>query len=230
MIPSVLSFLARWQYLGAFVGIFLEEAGVPLPVPGDVFIAALGASGRAGHASFLVTTLVVFAATMSGSTLLFELSRRVGHPLLRRVGHRFGFSGERADRAEVWLTTHGAVTVAFGRLVPGFRIVLTVAAGALRMGRLTFLVGAAAASVLWAALYYWLGYLLGAGVTQMIRSAAGRAFHDPEVAGAIVVVLLLAIGAVIGTVLWKRRNREGPAAATAEAGAPAGPADEEAEG
>jgi membrane-associated protein len=223
--PAVLAFLARWQYVGAFVGIFLEEAGVPLPVPGDVFIAALGASGRAGHASYLMSTLVVFAATLSGSALLFELSRRVGHPLLRRVGHRFGFDGDRADRVEVWLTTHGSVTVALGRLVPGFRIVLTVAAGALRMRRTTFLVGAAAASVLWATIYYWLGYLLGAGVTQMIRTTAGRAYHNPEVAAAIVVVLLLAVAAVVGTLVWKRRNRQ----ATPEAIPEAPPPDEESE-
>jgi membrane-associated protein len=219
---AVLAFLARWQYLAAFVGIFAEEAGVPLPVPGDVFIAALGASGRAGHASFLMTTLVVFAATLSGSALLFEVSRRLGHPLLRKVGHRFGFSGERADRVETWLTTHGSVTVALGRLVPGFRIVLTVAAGALRMGRAQFLVGAAAASVLWAAIYYWLGYLLGAGVTQMIRSAAGRAYHNPEITAAIVVVLLLAVGAVVGTVLWKHRDREPDAARRGEPEPPSG--------
>ena len=221
MIASVLTFLARWQYLGAFVGIFLEESGVPLPVPGDVFIAALGASGRAGHASYLMTTLVVFTATISGSAILFEVSRRVGHSLLRRVGHRFGFDGARADRVEVWLQSHGSVTVALGRLVPGFRIVLTVAAGALKMGRVNFLVGAAAASVLWATIYYWLGYALGAGVTQMIRTAVGRAYHNPEVAAAIVVAGVLAIAAIVGTVVWKRRSSREAAADAEPAGPPA---------
>jgi membrane-associated protein len=205
MIHSVLAFLARWQYLGAFVGIFMEESGVPLPVPGDVFIAALGASGRAGHASYLLTTLVVFAATVTGSAVLFEISRRLGEPLLRRVGHRFGFSGARADRVEDWLNSHGALTVALGRLVPGFRILLTIAAGALRMGRASFLLGAAAASILWAAIYYWLGYALGAGVEQIIRSAAGRAVHNPEVVAAI-VVLIVAVVVAIGVMVVLRRK------------------------
>ncbi len=214
MIASVLAFLAQWQYLAAFVGIFLEESGVPLPVPGDVFIAALGASGRAGHASYLITTLVVFSATMLGSTILFEVSRRVGHPLLRRVGHRFGFDGERADRVEVWLNTHGSVAVALGRLVPGFRIVLTVAAGALKMSRARFLIGAAAASVLWAAIYYWLGYALGAGVARVLEAAAGRAVRHPDVAAAVIAIVLVALGLVVGTVIWRRdvRRRSAPAA------------------
>ncbi|HEU4989363.1 MAG TPA: DedA family protein, partial [Gemmatimonadaceae bacterium] len=164
MIANVLAFLAQWQYLGAFVGIFAEEAGVPLPVPGDVFIAALGASGRAGHASFVLSALVVCAATVLGSAVLFEFSHRVGRPLLNRVGHRVGFHGARVERVEKWLLSHGAASIALGRLVPGFRIVLTVAAGTLGMGRASFLIGAAIASLIWAGIYYWLGYLLGAGV------------------------------------------------------------------
>ena len=206
MIASVLAFLAQWQYLGAFVGIFIEEAGVPLPVPGDVFIAALGASGRAGHASFLLTALVVCGATVSGSAVLFEFSRRVGRPLLDRVGRRLGFNAARVDRVERWMTSHGPVAIALGRLVPGFRIVLTVAAGTLGMGRTAFLAGAAVASVLWAAIYYWLGFLLGAGVTHMIEGAAGRAIRRPEVAAAVVVAVVLAVAAVIGTIIWRRRR------------------------
>lgn len=212
MTHSVLAFLAQWQYLGAFIGIFLEESGVPLPVPGDVFIAALGASGRAGHASYLITTLVVVGATVTGSAILFEISRRLGEPLLRRVGHRFGFSGARADRVEDWLNTHGAVTVALGRLVPGFRILLTVAAGALRMGRATFLLGAASAAVLWAAIYYWLGYALGAGVEQLLRSAAGRAVHNPEVVAAIVVAVVALVVAVVVMVVLRRKHARESAA------------------
>jgi membrane protein DedA with SNARE-associated domain len=207
MIARVLAFLAQWQYLGAFVGIFAEEAGVPLPVPGDVFIAALGASGRAGHASFLLSAGVVCAATVLGSAVLFEFSRRVGRPLLNRVGHRVGFHGARVERVEQWLLSHGSTSIALGRLVPGFRIVLTVAAGTLGMGRASFLVGAAVASLLWAGIYYWLGYLLGAGVTHMIEAAAGRAIHRPAVAATVVVAVGLVAAATIATVVWKRRQR-----------------------
>ena len=36
------AFLARWHYLGLFAVIFAEEAGVPLPIPGDLFIGGVG--------------------------------------------------------------------------------------------------------------------------------------------------------------------------------------------
>ncbi len=162
------SFVAHWGYLGVFGAIFAEEAGVPLPLPGDLFIAALGAAGPARLSNFAMATIVVFVATMSGTAILFQTSRRLGQPMLMKIGRRFGFTEQRAERVEQWLERRGAVAVVLGRLTPGLRIVLTVAAGALRMRRDVFMAGTAIASVLWVAIYYWLGYLLAAGASAAI--------------------------------------------------------------
>jgi membrane-associated protein len=155
------AFVAHWGYLGVFAAIFAEEAGVPLPLPGDLFIAALGAAGRANASSFVVTTIIVLVASVGGSAVLFETSRRLGQPMLMKIGRRFGFNEARALRVERWLERRGAVAITLGRLTPGLRIVLTVAAGALRMRREVFMIGTGVASVLWVGIYYWLGFLLG---------------------------------------------------------------------
>ncbi|MGH7621348.1 MAG: DedA family protein, partial [Gemmatimonadaceae bacterium] len=107
----MLAWLARWGYLGLFAALFVEEAGVPLPVPGDVFIIAMGAASRAGRASFAAIALVVVCAVLSGSAFLFEMSRRLGQPLLLRVGRRFGFDADRADRVQLWLARRGSMAV-----------------------------------------------------------------------------------------------------------------------
>lgn len=162
---KVAAFVAQWGYIGVFAVIFIEEAGVPLPIPGDLFIAALGAVGHAKASSFAMTTLFVVAATVGGSAILFEISRRLGQPMLLRIGKRFGFTEERALRTEQWLDRRGVYAIIIGRLTPGLRIVLTVAAGALRMRREVFILGTALASVLWVTIYYWLGYVLGLGAS-----------------------------------------------------------------
>jgi membrane-associated protein len=142
------AFVAHWGYLGVFAAIFAEEAGVPLPLPGDLFIAALGAAGRANASSFVVTTIIVLVASVGGSAVM-------------KIGRRFGCNEARALRVERWLERRGAVAITLGRLTPGLRIVLTVAAGALRMRREVFMIGTGVASVLWVGIYYWLGFLLG---------------------------------------------------------------------
>lgn len=164
------AFVTQWGYLGVFAVIFIEEAGVPLPIPGDLFIAGLGAVGHARASSFAMTMLFVVAATVGGSAILFEVSRRLGQPMLMRIGKRFGFTEDRALKTEQWLEKRGVYAIVIGRLTPGLRIVLTVAAGALRMRREVFILGTAFASVLWVTIYYWLGYLLGLGATAAFGS------------------------------------------------------------
>ncbi len=167
------AFVAHWGYLGVFVAIFAEEAGVPLPLPGDLFIAALGAAGQARLSSFAMASIIVFVATIGGTSILFETSRRLGQPMLMKIGRRIGFTEQRAERVERWLERRGAVAIVLGRLTPGLRIVLTVAAGALRMRRDVFMAGTAIASLLWVAIYYWLGYLLAAGASAALRAHGG---------------------------------------------------------
>lgn len=205
--------LQRWPYAGLFVALFAEEAGVPLPVPGDLFIAGMGAAGRAGRASFLLTTGVVVCAAVGGSAVLFEISRRVGPPLLTRLGRRVGVGPDRVARVEHWLRRRGMVAVVVGRLIPGLRVVLTVVAGSLGLDRRVFLVGTAIAAALWSTIYYWLGYALGAGVTAAVRAAFGRALHDPDTIAIAVTGAALLGGTALATTLravWRRAQTGGP--------------------
>ena len=164
------AFLSRWHYLGLFAVIFAEEAGVPLPIPGDLFIAAMGFLASTGRASFFPTAAAVTVATVLGATLLYLLSRHVGRRLLSRVGKWFGYTAERQLRLEKRLKRNGVATVVLGRLIPGLRIVMTVLAGALRLDHVTFALGTLIAGLVWASIYFWLGYGLGSGYQRL----AGR--------------------------------------------------------
>lgn len=206
-------FLARWHYAGLFLVILVEEAGVPLPVPGDLFIAAMGVLAQSGGAGFAPTAAVVTAATVIGATVLYLVSRHAGRPLLVRIGRRFGYTEAREQRLEAWLLRGGATAVVVGRLVPGLRIVMTVVAGALRLPQRTFAAGTFVAGALWATLYFWLGYGLGAGWQRL----AGRV--SPE---ALWIVAALAI-ALAAAVLARRARARRSAAAAASVSAPLDP-------
>jgi membrane-associated protein len=196
---SPADFLARWHYAGLFGIILVEEAGVPLPVPGDLFIAAMGVLAHRQGAAFLPTVAVVTAATVLGATVLFLISRHAGRPLLVKVARRFGYSEVREARLEGWLLRHGAVAVVAGRHVPGLRIVMTVVAGVLRLPPATFVLGTFLAGMLWGALYFWIGYGLGAAW----REAATRGLQG-WVAAAGAAALGLALS---GGLLWRWRSR-----------------------
>ena len=184
-------FLERWHDLGLFAVICAEEAGVPLPVPGDVFIAAAGFLSRGAPREFPWVAAVVTAATVIGASVLFTLSGRLGRPLLLRIGSRFGYTEARNARIEAWLSRRGATAVVVGRLIPGLRIVMTVVAGALHLRRGVFTMGTLLAGLIWATLYFWIGYALGAGYERVARGIPAKDVWP--VAGLALVVVLFVI-------------------------------------
>jgi membrane protein DedA with SNARE-associated domain len=191
--------LARYHYLGLFAILLAEESGIPLPVPGDVFIAAMGAAARSGDAAFLPTLAVVTGATLIGATILYTLARHGGRPLLLKVARRFGYTEEKNARLEGWLARRGWVAVVVGRLTPGLRIVMTVVAGALRMDRRVFTLGTAVAGALWATIYFSIGWALGAGYERV-----GVDLPVPGWALAVGVALLVAVAWLV---IRRRRRR-----------------------
>lgn len=185
------AFLARWHYMGLFAVIFAEEAGVPLPIPGDLFIAAMGFIASTGRASFPPVVAVVTGATVLGASLLYLLSRHAGGRLLSWSGRWLGYDAEKQARLEARLKRHGAATVVIGRLIPGLRIVMTVLAGALRLDHATFAVGTLVAGLLWATIYFWLGYALGSGYQRLAGQGAVPHWL------VLVVIGVLVTGAVV---------------------------------
>lgn len=196
---SPAAFLERWHYGGLFLVILAEEAGVPLPIPGDLFIAGMGFLAQRGGAAFLPTAAVVTGATVAGATVLYQVSRRAGRPLLVKVARRFGFTEAREQRLEAWLTHHGAVAVVVGRLVPGLRIVMTVVAGVLGLRPSTFVVGTFFAGIVWSTLYFWLGFVLGEG-TERLGGVAALEGRWPWALGAVGLAALAALAALA----WRR--------------------------
>ncbi|HET6412371.1 MAG TPA: DedA family protein [Anaeromyxobacter sp.] len=196
------AFLSRWHYLGLFAVIFAEEAGVPLPIPGDLFIAAMGFLASTGRASFFPAAAAVTLATVLGAALLYLLSRHAGRRLLSFVGRWFGYTAERQLNLEKRLRRNGVATVVLGRLIPGLRIVMTVVAGALRLDHATFALGTLVAALVWASVYFWLGYALGSGYQRL----AGRGELPHWLFFAAVGVL----AAVVVVWLRVRARRRGP--------------------
>jgi len=197
-VESPADFLVRWHYWGLFLVILAEEGGIPLPIPGDLFIAAMGFLALTGRAAFLPTAAVVTVATVLGAGALYLFSRHAGRPLLVRIARRFGFTEAREQRLEGLLARHGAAAVVFLRLVPGLRIVMTVVAGVLRLAPATFVLGTFVAGMVWSTIYYWLGWGLGAGYQRLAASVPVEALW-PWLAGVGVVGL-------VGLLLWHRRR------------------------
>lgn len=195
-------FLDQHGLLAAFVFLLIEEAGVPVPVPGDFLMLLLGVQARQGTLPLWQAIVAMEGATVAGATLLYVLSRWAGRGLVYRYGRYIRLSPESLDRAEVWIQKRGFRAVFLGRLLPGLRIVTAVACGVFEVPARVFIPAMSLGALLYIVVYTLLGYYFGPPVLD----ALGR-LHLPG--GLLVSLLLLTL-----ILVWVYRARRALAGRT----------------
>lgn len=155
------AFLDQHGLLAGFVLLLLEEAGVPIPIPGDFLMLLLGVQARRHLVSLPAALAALEAATVVGASILYAAARLAGRGLVYRYGRFIHLTPSRLDRAERWITRHGTRAVFFGRLIPGLRIVTSAACGVFAVPYRVFLPSLAVGGLLYIAVYLAIGDLLG---------------------------------------------------------------------
>jgi membrane protein DedA with SNARE-associated domain len=154
--------LHRYTYLASYGLLYIEESGIPLPAPGDVFVMYVGAHVPRNLASWLTAWLGLIGVVVLGATNLFFISKRYGRRLAEgRLAEVVHLSPERLDKAERWFKRYGVVAIIFGRHIPGFRVPITVAAGILKVGYPVFAASVAVSTAIWAGIVMVIGINYG---------------------------------------------------------------------
>lgn len=156
----LLNFYHAHQLPALFVLVLIEEAGIPIPIPGDTLVMIAGLQqGR----SLLYDASVIGIASLAvflGSSTLFTVMRRGGRPFLQRYGKFLHLHPNRLDRIERWFVKRGSISIVIGRLIPGLRIPTTVIAGLSGMPYRQYAPTCAVAAVIWSTVFFYLGVLL----------------------------------------------------------------------
>ena len=179
----LLDLFARYGYIVVFVGVMLENAGVP--VPGETVLLAGAALASVGRLSLGVVIATAIVAAVIGDNIGFFIGRKGGRRLLERYGGPVGLSEDRLRRFDAFFARHGGKTVFIARFVTGLRVFGALLAGASGLPWRTFLIYNAAGAVVWstaiAAAGYSLAYSWGTlerwiGRSGVIALAAVAAF------------------------------------------------------
>jgi membrane protein DedA with SNARE-associated domain len=153
---------------GAVFALYAEESGVPLFLPGDVFVVYLGRHATS-VSYFLIAWVALVTAVVAGATNLYWISRRWGRELLEgRLGRVVHLTPKRLDQAERWFSRYGVWALIFGRHIPGFRIPITVAAGTLKVKYRVFAASVAVSSAIWVTVFLFAGLRFGRAVEHLL--------------------------------------------------------------
>jgi membrane-associated protein len=202
IVRALLVAVAAHQYVTLFLAIAVEEAGVPLPVPGDLLIAYFGSRATGDPIELAQVILVCALASTAGTQAPYWLARRFGQRITDGLTYWLDIDKKAVEGLYGRIERHGFRDVLIGRLVPGLRVAVSVVAGTAGVPATHF-----AAGVFVAALIYWtgwvvLGAVVGPHVTDVLSPAYLRVI---VIAIPVVVVALFAIRVFIAS---RRRSRQ----------------------
>lgn len=152
----------RYGYVALFIGVLLENAGLPVPGETAVLVSGFLASPAGGqHFAIVWVIVITLAAAIIGDNIGFWLGHRWARPRLQQ-GRGFLFLTPRTlQLAESYFDRYGVWTIFFARFITGLRVVGALAAGTAGMAWPRFLVANAGGALAWATTMSLLGYFCG---------------------------------------------------------------------
>ena len=183
---------------GIALAIFLEN--IFPPIPSEVILPLAGFTAAQGHYTRAEAVLWATLGSVAGALLLYGIGAALGLERLKVIAHTMPLVDVAdVDKADAWFTKHGPKAVFFGRFVPGIRSLISIPAGIDRMRLTSFLFYTTAGSLIWNALFVWIGYQLGD------RYHLVEQYMDPISKVVYVLIVLAALGVVAW--MWRRSVR-----------------------
>lgn len=162
-------FLSNQGVFAPILLLFLEEAGIPLPVPGDVVLAYTGFQVSQRTIAYPVAFLSLLFAVLVGSSILYYFSSKYGQMIVLKLGKYIHLSEHKLIIVEEKFKRYGPWVIIFGRHIPGFRIPITVFAGMSEITYKTFIVSTFISIIFWIPFYLSLGERLGPRTMQLFK-------------------------------------------------------------
>jgi membrane protein DedA with SNARE-associated domain len=175
----------QYGYWSVFLGIMLENTGIPLP--GETIVVVGGFLAGSGELNYWLVLGCAIAGAVLGDNFGYWIGFYGGWPLLLRMSRFFRIPESQLIDLRNRFSHNAARAVFFGRFVALLRIFAGPMAGIVQMPYLRFLLANTAGATLWAI------------VTVTATYFAGRVFPLEQVAawmGQLGLVVL------VGVVFW----------------------------
>ena len=159
MSPELSAYITKYSYIAIFSLVFVQEIGLPNPIPNELVLLFSGYLTSIGQLDFISVLITVMAADIMGSSLLYVIFYSYGQRVLQKWPRVIPTSTLTYLTARVSHQDRWSIYV--GRLMPFIRGYTAVAAGLLRISPGIFLPAVLVSALTWSAGYVLAGKLLG---------------------------------------------------------------------
>lgn len=149
----------QYGYWAVFLGIALENAGIPLP--GETITLVGGFLAGSGELNYWFVLATATAGAILGDNFGYWIGRWGGWPLLLRLGQFFRIREEQLHEVKEQFRKNAPRAVFLGRFIALLRIFAGPLAGIAQMPYWQFLLCNAAGAAVWASVMVSLSYFVG---------------------------------------------------------------------
>ena len=160
-------FLIRYGYTAVFLGIFLEDFG--LPVPGETLLIGGSILAANGHFNIFILASLGILAGFLGDNIGYGIGYWGRRTLVLRYGRFFFLDESRLVQLEKFFSIHGNKIVTVARFIAGLRQFNGIIAGIAKMPWVEFLIFNFLGSLIWVSFWSMLAYFLGNKLLYMIQ-------------------------------------------------------------
>jgi membrane protein DedA with SNARE-associated domain len=158
-LDSIQELARQYGYWAVFVGIALENTGIP--IPGETITIVGGFLAGSGELNYWFVLASAIAGAIFGDNLGYWIGRIGGWQFLLRLGQFFKIEEQQLEKARKQFSQNAPRAVFFGRFVALLRIFAGPMAGIAQMPYSQFLLCNFGGAAVWASIVVSLSFFLG---------------------------------------------------------------------
>jgi membrane protein DedA with SNARE-associated domain len=163
-------FVTKYGYMAIFILVFLQEIGMPNPLPNELLLMFSGYLTFKGILFLPVVLITVISADFIGTNILYFIFYSAGAFILQKKPKWFPVSQKTIDKLTKKIDNGGNTSIYLFRLTPFTRGYTSVICGLLQIKPKVFLPIAFFSAATWAAVYIITGYLIGPSWNIFIKN------------------------------------------------------------
>lgn len=172
------AYIAKYGYIGIFIGTFLE---------GETTVLLGGIFSKLGYMSVWVVMLYAFAGTFVGDCTFFAIGRFFG----KNIVERFAFIRNKVPLANRVIRKNGNFIIFMIRFLVGIRAVILILLGCTNLKMSKFLTFSVLNSIAWSILISIIGFAFGEVVLVFVSDIKKYESIIVPVVLVLVIVLIL---------------------------------------
>lgn len=184
-------YILKYGYLAIFVLIFIQEIGIPNPIPNELVLVYSGFLCSKGLLSLPLVILTSVSADFIGTNILYIVFYFLGDFILKNKPKWLPISEKAINKARQRIVNGGLWAIYVGRITPFIRGYTSVITGLLRISPQKFLPIVLLSATTWSVVCVMTGRLLGA--YYMNAQGYLQKFQPYLILVAVVLVLFFAV-------------------------------------